>query len=68
MRLSMKSRKELTEALGARYRKADRRSKGRILGEFCESTGWSYPVSVDTFGLVGWATPRCFSSNWIGLS
>lgn len=41
MRLSMKSRKELTEALGATYRKADRRGKGAVLQQFCEATQYN---------------------------
>ena len=38
MRLSMRSRRELTEATAARYRKAGRAAKGVILQEFCKAT------------------------------
>ena len=41
MGLCMKSRKELTGALCGRYRGSDRRTKGVILGEFCESTQYN---------------------------
>lgn len=41
MRLSMKSRKELTEALCGHYRTSDRRDKGIILGTFCKSTHYN---------------------------
>jgi len=37
----MKTRRELTETLCARYRMADRRTKATILGEFCESTRYN---------------------------
>jgi hypothetical protein len=37
----MKSRKELTESLCARYRRSGRRAKKLILGEFCESTHYN---------------------------
>ncbi len=36
----MATRAELVEALGERYRKADRRSKGRVLDEFVAVTGF----------------------------
>ncbi len=29
---------------------------------------WSYPVSVDRFGLVSWVTPKCLDSYPIGDS
>ena len=29
---------------------------------------WSYPVSVDSSGLVSWVTPKCFSSYSTGES
>jgi len=32
------------------------------------SNVWSYPVSVDRFGLVSRDTPECFASNWMGDS
>ncbi len=41
MRLSMGSRRELTESLCARYRRSSRRAKKVILGEFCESTQYN---------------------------
>jgi hypothetical protein len=37
----MKSRKELTESLCARYRRSGRRAKKMMLGEFCESTQYN---------------------------
>ena len=36
-----------------------------VLGD---TLAWSYPVSVDSSGLVSWATPKCFSSKAIGQS
>jgi len=41
MRLSMGSRRELTESQCARYRRSDRRAKKVMLGEFCESTQYN---------------------------
>ena len=41
IRLSMKSRKELTREVSARYRKAVKKNKSRILSEFVESTGYN---------------------------
>lgn len=38
MRLSMRSRKELTAAIARRYRRAGRPGKGVILQEFCKAT------------------------------
>ncbi|MEX1252292.1 MAG: transposase family protein [Hyphomonas sp.] len=38
-KLSMATRRELVEAVGARYRAADRASKGRVLDEFVAVTG-----------------------------
>jgi hypothetical protein len=37
----MRSRKELTESLCARYRRSDRRAKKVILSEFCQSTQYN---------------------------
>ena len=39
-KVSMATRAELVEAVGDRYRSADRRSKGRILDEFVAVTGF----------------------------
>ena len=39
-KLSMATRAELVEAVGERYRSADRRSKGRVLDEFVAVTGF----------------------------
>src|SRR5665647_1591487 len=39
-KVSMATRAELVEAVGDRYRSADRRSKGRILDEFVTVTGF----------------------------
>ena len=41
MRLSMKSRKELTESLCSRYRRSGRRAKEVMLSEFCHSTQYN---------------------------
>lgn len=41
MELSMKSRKELSQAVARRYRKADRKGKTRILDEFVAATGYN---------------------------
>ena len=41
MRLSMKSRRELTREISARYRKAVKKTKSHILSEFVESTGYN---------------------------
>lgn len=41
MRLSMKSRKELTREVSARYRNARRKDKSQILTEFVASTGYN---------------------------
>ncbi|GLR89807.1 hypothetical protein GCM10007857_65210 [Bradyrhizobium iriomotense] len=38
--LSMATRKELTAAAGARYRRSDRAKKTRILDEFVDITGF----------------------------
>lgn len=38
--LSMATRKELTAAAGARYRRSDRAKKARILDEFVDITGF----------------------------
>ncbi len=37
----MKTRQELVRATSKRYKKADRRKKGAILDEFCETTGYN---------------------------
>jgi hypothetical protein len=37
--LSMTTRRELTEAVGERYRRSDRTEKRQILDEFIELTG-----------------------------
>ncbi|SIT38794.1 hypothetical protein BN2476_190019 [Paraburkholderia piptadeniae] len=39
-RLSMTTRRELTEAVGERYRRSDRMEKRQILDEFIELTGY----------------------------
>jgi hypothetical protein len=39
-RLSMEARRELIEAVGERYRKADRTEKKQILDEFVELAGF----------------------------
>jgi len=41
MGMSMKSRKELTAKVAKRYRSNDKRTKGRILDEFCASTEYN---------------------------
>jgi hypothetical protein len=41
MRLSMKSRKELTREVSARYRNARKKDKSQILSEFVASTGYN---------------------------
>lgn len=38
--VSMATRTELVEAIGERYRSADRASKGRVLDEFVAVTGF----------------------------
>ncbi|PSO13458.1 transposase, partial [Sphingobium sp. AEW4] len=38
-KVSMATRRELVEAVGERYRAADRTSKGKILDEFVAVTG-----------------------------
>ena len=39
-KVSMATRTELVDAVGERYRSADRRSKGRVLDEFVALTGF----------------------------
>lgn len=39
-RLSMTTRRELTEAVGERYRRSDRNEKREILDEFVQVTGY----------------------------
>lgn len=39
-KVSMATRRELIEAVGARYRSADRASKGKVLDEFVAITGF----------------------------
>lgn len=39
-KMSMATRKELIEAVGARYRACDRSSKGKVLDEFVAVTGF----------------------------
>ncbi len=39
-KVSMATRAELVEAIGERYRGADRRGKGRVLDEFVAVTGF----------------------------
>jgi len=46
MEMSMKSRKELTQITARRYRGSNRAAKGRILGEFCKSTGYNRAYSA----------------------
>ncbi len=41
LRLSMRSRKELTREISARYRKVRKKNKSHILSEFVESTGYN---------------------------
>jgi hypothetical protein len=41
MEMSMKSRKELSEVVARRYRKARKKGKGRILDEFVAATGYN---------------------------
>lgn len=41
MRLKMKTRKEITAEVAKRYRKASKAGKGRILDEFCATTGYN---------------------------
>lgn len=41
MRLSMKSRRELTEAASERYRTCGRRAKALMLEEFCKNSGYN---------------------------
>ena len=41
MEMSMKSRKELSQAVARRYRKANRKGKTRILDEFVAATGYN---------------------------
>lgn len=38
--LTMKERKAVTKALAGQYRKATKRAKGRVLGQFVKATGY----------------------------
>jgi len=40
MRVTMKTRKEITKVTRQRYQKASRKEKSKILDEVCEITGW----------------------------
>lgn len=40
MRVTMKTRKEITKVTKKRYQKASRKEKSKILDEVCEITGW----------------------------
>lgn len=40
MRVTMKTRKEITKVTRQRYQKASRKKKSKILDEVCEITGW----------------------------
>lgn len=41
MRLTVNARREITKATAARYRRSNKREKGRILDEFCELSGYN---------------------------
>jgi len=40
MRVTMKTRKEITKVTRQRYQKASRKKKSKILDEVCKITGW----------------------------
>ena len=48
--ISMATRKELTEAVGARYRAASKAEKQRILDEFVEVTGCHRKHAIRVLG------------------
>ena len=48
MEMTMKTRKELTKSLAKRYKKATKKAKSVMLGEFCANTGYNrdYAASI----------------------
>ena len=50
MRLKMKTRKEITKEAAKRYRKASKADKGRILDEFCATTGYNRSYAARMLG------------------
>jgi hypothetical protein len=53
MELSMRSRKELTDVTARGYRIAERAAKGRILQQFCHSTGYNRAYAAMLLGGYG---------------
>lgn len=53
MRLTMEERKTLTKAFSARYRRARKREKGRMLEEFTASTGYNRVYAARILGRHG---------------
>src|SRR2546429_2206673 len=57
-RISMGTRREITAAVGDRYRSAGRMDKGRILDELCALTGWHRKHAVRALATHGAISPE----------
>jgi len=57
MGLDMRTKRRLTEVTAKRYRKADKKGKGKILDEFCQTTGYNRKYALHilcNWGLTNW--------------
>ena len=64
MGLAMSTRRELTEQLARRYRRASRKEKGVILDEFVETTGYQRKYAIQLLNWWGAAACCTATASW----